>query len=237
MWVVPGQDRVALAVGEVDERPLHPQHRRVERVDRPPRPEAEIRGHLVVPGAAGVELPGQRSDPLGEGLLEVHVDVLEGRVPGQRPRLHLGAQAVEARHERLDLVGREQARPSQPPHVGDRSGQVVEGQRTVDIDRAGEVGRQRIRRAREPPAPEPHTSLRLAPPAAAAGRPGPAARRPPLPWPLLSPAPAAMVPAARSPPHARPAPRSAGRPRRPGRPRRARGAWRATKTISEPKAP
>ena len=90
----PGQDRVAVALGELDERPLEVEDGRVETVDRPAGPQSQVRGDLVVPRAAGVELAGDRADPLGQRRLEVHVDVLEGRVPVERPAATSSARPV-----------------------------------------------------------------------------------------------------------------------------------------------
>ena len=135
-----GQDGVAVALGQPDERPLEIDDRAVEPVDRPAQPEAQVGRDLVVARPAGVELAGQRADPGRQRRLEVEVDVLELGVPGERPGLDLGAQPVEPGDERRDLVVGQQPGPAEPVDVGDRAGQVVERERRVDLDRAGEVG-------------------------------------------------------------------------------------------------
>ena len=156
----PGQDRVTVALGQSNERPFEPDDRVVELVDRPPQPEAEVGRDLVVPRPAGVELAGERTDPGGERRLEVEVDVLERRVPGKRSGLDLGTEPVEPPDEGGDLVVRQQPGSSEPADVGQRTGQVVERERRIDLDRAGEVGDTRIVRLTEPPAPELHRPSR-----------------------------------------------------------------------------
>ena len=100
--------------------------RRVEPVDRPAQPEPEVRRDLVVPRAAGVELAGDRPDPLDQRRLDVHVDVLEGRVPRDLARLDVPAQALEPLDERRDLVVGQDPGPAEAADVGDRAAQVVE---------------------------------------------------------------------------------------------------------------
>src|SRR2546425_10817995 len=54
--------------GEVDEGSLHLEDRATQAVDRPAQPETEIRRDLVVPRTPGVELSGDRADPLAGKL-------------------------------------------------------------------------------------------------------------------------------------------------------------------------
>ena len=151
------QDRRPVALGEVDERPLEVEQRAVELVDRPARPEPQVRGDLVVARAAGVEAPGQRPDLLGQGRLDVHVDVLERRIPRERARRATSsASAARPVDEGLDLVRGQEPGPTEAADVGDRAGDVVGGEGGIDLDRAGEVRDARVRLAAEPPAPGPH---------------------------------------------------------------------------------
>ncbi len=152
----PRQDGVALALGQADERPLHPHDGVVEAVDRAPGPQAQVRRHLVVAGPPGVELAADGADPGREQRLEVEVDVLERRVPGDRAGLDVEPQGGEAALERGDLLVGQQPRAAQAADVGDRPRDVVEGQLGVDVDRPGEVRHPRIRLVVEPAAPQPH---------------------------------------------------------------------------------
>ena len=108
-----GQDGVALALGEADQRALEGEMRRIEAIDRPARPEPQVRGDLVVARTAGVEPAGDRPDPLGERGLEVQVDVLERRVPLEPTGRHvLGERGQPGR--RAPRPGRRSAGPARP---------------------------------------------------------------------------------------------------------------------------
>ena len=111
-----------------------------------------------------MEPAGQRPDPLGQGGLEVEVDVLEGRVPGDRARRHLGPQALQSGHDRGRLVGAQQAGPGQAVDVGDRTHEIVIGERRIELDRAGEVGQALVARLPEAAAPELHQPSRVGAP-------------------------------------------------------------------------
>ncbi len=152
----PGQDGVAVAIRQPDQRPLEPDHPVVERVDRPAQPEPQVGRDLVVSRATRMQLPGDRSDAGRECRLEVEMDVLEVGVPGERPGDDLGPYALEPRDQAGHLVIGEQARPAKPMDVGDGSVKVVERQRGVDLDRAGELGHPSVARLAEPTAPQLH---------------------------------------------------------------------------------
>ena len=151
-----GQDGHPLALGQADQRPLEIEQRDIEVVDGAPRPQAQVRGDLVVARTAGVEAPGERADPLGQRRLEVHMDVLERRVPGEPARRDVGGEGGKPVDEGRDLVSRKEPGAAESADVGDRAGDVVGGERRVDLDRAREVGDARVRLAAEPPAPGPH---------------------------------------------------------------------------------
>ena len=151
-----GQDRGPLAFGKVDQRALECEQCEIEVVDRPTRPEAQVRRDLVVARAPGVESSRQRPDLLDEGRLNVHVDVLEGGVPFERPGRRVAREGQQAVGQAADLVIGQEARPTESSDVRDRTRDVVGGEGGVDLDRAGEVRHARIRVAAEPPAPGPH---------------------------------------------------------------------------------
>ena len=72
----------------------------------------EIRRHLIVPGAGGVEGARDRTDPREERHLEVHVDVLELRVPRERVGQDLRLEAGAARPPGCPPHRRSAARPA-----------------------------------------------------------------------------------------------------------------------------
>ena len=106
-----------------------------------------------------MELSGQRADPGRKRGFQVQVDVLETRVPGERAGVHLGPERLQPIDQRRDLRVLEQPGAAEPAHMGDGTRQVVERQGLIDLDRAREVGRPRVRLAGEPSTPEPHPRL------------------------------------------------------------------------------
>jgi len=126
----------------------------------PPRPQAQVGRHLVVARSAGMQASRQRPDPLGEGGLEVEMNVLEGGIPGERAGRHLRPQRFEAGDHCVALLGGQQARGGQSVDVGDRTDEIVVGQRRVDLDRSGEVRTALVAPLVEPAAPEIQSSLR-----------------------------------------------------------------------------
>ena len=155
-----GQHGVPLALGEVHQRPLQADDPRDEPVHGPPGPQPEVGGHLVVARAAGVQLAAHAADALGEQRLEVHVDVLEGRIPGDRPRFDVLAQPDQPALEDRDLVLGQQPGSTEPADVRDRARDIVQREHRVDLDGARELRHPRVRPLAEPTAPQPHGSLR-----------------------------------------------------------------------------
>ncbi len=121
-------------------------------VDRPPRPEPQVRGDLVVPRPAGVELAGDRADPGRQRRLEVHVDVLERGIPVDRPASTVLGQGAQARDQLLDLVVAQEPGPAEPVHVGDRARDVVGGEpRSTSIERVKSATRSSFSSLKRPP--------------------------------------------------------------------------------------
>ena len=69
--------------------------------------ERQVGGHLVVAGAAGVELAAQRADELGQPALDRHVDVLVAGSERELVALELGRDQVEAAAQLGELLGGE----------------------------------------------------------------------------------------------------------------------------------
>ena len=153
-----GQDRVAVAFGQADQRALERDERGVEPVDRAAQPQAQVRGDLVVPRAAGVELAGHRPDPLGQGHLEVQVDVLELGVPLDGARRDVLGEGVQALDQRRQLVLGDEPGASEPADVRDGARQVVRRELAIHLDRSRERGDALVARLAEPSAPDPHPS-------------------------------------------------------------------------------
>jgi len=60
----------------------------VEAVDGIAHPQAEVGRDLVVARARGVQTAGRCADQFGEPRLDIHVDVLERALEGERAGLH-----------------------------------------------------------------------------------------------------------------------------------------------------
>ena len=152
-----GQHGRALALGQADERALEREECGVERVDRPARPEPQVRGDLVVPRPAGVEPPGERADPVGEGGLDVHVDVLERRVPGDLSPATISPASASRPSTSVATSAsvRMPARP-RPVDVRDRPAMSSSARAASISIELVNVGHALIGVAAEPPAPGPH---------------------------------------------------------------------------------
>ena len=131
--------------------------RRVEPIDRAPRPQAQVRRDLVVARAAGVELAGQRPDPVGERRLEVEVDVLERRVPVEPARRRRRRRGRPGRRRARRPRRRSAARPGRGRGRGRSSprGRRRRARASTSIERVKSATRASSRFA-EPTAPDPH---------------------------------------------------------------------------------
>ena len=73
---VAGQDHVAVPLGGRHQGPLQGQQPRVDPVDGVAHPELRVGRHLVVAAPRRVQLPADVPDPVDQGRLDVHVNVL-----------------------------------------------------------------------------------------------------------------------------------------------------------------
>ena len=58
---------------------------RRQSVDRVPHPQPDIRRHLIVAAARGVQTLASLTDPIGQPRLDIHVNVFQRHVEGERP--------------------------------------------------------------------------------------------------------------------------------------------------------
>ena len=146
----------ALEVGVAGHRPVlvrlgqrqQALHRRPAELDRLQRVDLDhhrhVGGDLVVAGAAGVELAGQRPDLLAEQALDRHVDVLVGVLEGEAMLGHAGAHPLQAGVDLGQLLRVENADPEQAAGVGPRLVDVVGRQLPVEWQRAVERPEARV---------------------------------------------------------------------------------------------
>ena len=147
------EDGVDVALGEVDEDAAHLAQQGDQALGPGAHGEPEVGGHLVVATASGVELAADRTDPLRQPLLEVHVDVLERDGPLDAAPLDVGDQVPQPLDERDRLVGSDDALLPQHGGVGDRALEVLERHRAVDVDRGVERLHELVGRLGEAAAP------------------------------------------------------------------------------------
>ena len=124
-----------------------------EPVDRVADPELDVGRHLVVAAAAGVQLAADVAELLGQGRLDVHVDVFPLQHEREPPLLDLGLDLRQPPDDPLALVGRQQPDVRKHPRVRLRAQDVVTEQPLVEGDRLGELLHPTIRPGVEPPTP------------------------------------------------------------------------------------
>ena len=139
---VAGEERVAMAAGERGERALHSGQGGVDGVALGAQPEAQVERHLIVPAPAGVELPADGADELGEPPLDRHVDVLVGGQEAEAAGVELAAHAREPALEARALAPGEEPRAHQRAHVRHAAGDVVRVEAAVE----GQGGREGLGR-------------------------------------------------------------------------------------------
>ena len=134
---VAGHDRRLVAAGEPDERPLELDDRRIQISGPALHPEAQVGRDLVVARAAGVELARGGADARRQRHLDVEVDVLEGRVPGERAGPDVALDRAQAVGEGLGLGRGQEAGAPQPADMRERACDVVDAasSRSTSIER------------------------------------------------------------------------------------------------------
>ena len=72
------------------------------------KPKTHVGGHLVVAAAGRMQL-GRGRNGLGQRLLDVHVHIFERGIPVECARLDLGTYDIQARLDRVALLGSKDA--------------------------------------------------------------------------------------------------------------------------------
>ena len=136
---VAGDHRLGMPSPQLDQGTLEVAHLAFEQDDLVPEPQPDVEGDLVVARAGGVELRGGRH-AAGQLRLDVHVDVLQLRLPLEGSRLDFGAQGVQTGDDLLPFLAGEHPDRLQHRGVGGRAEEVVAPEPPVEGDRFGKGG-------------------------------------------------------------------------------------------------
>ena len=156
---VAGHDGGLVLLGLAAEHRLQLQELLHDDGDLLPDVHPEVQGHLVVPGAAGVEALSRVPDPLREEGLHIHVDILVVGGEFHLSCLDISQDGLESRHDGLCVGGGDDARGPQHLGVGHGAGDILLVEPLVKLDGGVEVVDKGVGILAEPPGPEFHSSV------------------------------------------------------------------------------
>ena len=141
---VAGHPPVAVGLGQRQQA----RHQRRDQLRRPdrmrPHVERQVRGHLVVARAPGVELAPHRAGDLGEAPLDRHVDVLVVVADLELASRELAGDRVEPGEQRVALAVVDDPGAVERAHVRARALDVLRPQPQVEADRGVDAGEERV---------------------------------------------------------------------------------------------
>ncbi len=123
-----------LALREVEERRAECAQGLDDRVARGSCMQSRVRRDLVVPRSGGVQAPAGVAHPLGEGGLDVEVDVLAVEPEREGAGIDLGPDRLEASDHHIAVVGGDDALRCQHPGMRDRALDVLAVEAAVEVD-------------------------------------------------------------------------------------------------------
>jgi hypothetical protein len=132
-----------MAFGLAHQRGLQRSEQREQLVDLGAQPQSHIGGDLVVARAAGVQPLAGIARELGQAPFDVQVHVLERQLPGELAALDLAADLRQPALDRRQVVGAEHAHLRQHRRMGERAGNVRQGQALVEVH-AGRVAQHEL---------------------------------------------------------------------------------------------
>jgi integrase len=103
------------------------------------QPQADIRGHLVVARAAGVQFFAGRADACCQGGLDVHMHIFEANGPGKVAGLNVCLNAVQAGEDTVPLTVAQHTLTAQHAGMGPGAADILGIHALVEIDRTGEA--------------------------------------------------------------------------------------------------
>jgi len=148
---VAGDEHVGVLPAHLHERRLQTADGKAQFHDFLAQPQPHVQRDLIVARAAGVELgPGRLA--AGQGVLNVHVDILQILAPDEFAGDDFPGDGGEALFDGARLAGVEHADFFQHGGMGQRAEDVVFPEPPVKGDGLGELGRGGIKLAGEPAA-------------------------------------------------------------------------------------
>ena len=142
---VAGHDHVQVSLGLLDDGLLQFDQRIAQGGHLVQQVEAQVGGHLVVTGAAGVQFPCHRAHQLGQPPLNRGVDVLVAGLDLKVASVELSAHLLQAGDELVALLVCDQPCPRQRAGVGDAPPDVGLVHPPVEANRLAEAPHQSIR--------------------------------------------------------------------------------------------
>ena len=113
----------------------------------------QIQGHLVVPGAGGVELLAHISQALGQHLLHKHMDILAGKVKFQRAGIQVVQNSLQAVDEGIGFLLGDNLFRTQHCSMGHRAGDILLIHLAVKANGGIEIIRNAVYNAGSPSGP------------------------------------------------------------------------------------
>jgi len=115
--------------------------------------QADVRGDLIVAGAAGVQLFTHGTDTIGEAGLDVHVDIFQFYRPVKLIVFYVGLDGLQALDDDLALRRGQHPNLGQHRGVGNGAGDVLSVHAAVKANRSGEGFDKGVRRFVKTPGP------------------------------------------------------------------------------------
>ena len=142
-----------MPLGQIKQRRDQPQQQPAVGRQLAAQPQPQIKGHLIVTTAGGMQLFAGRADFGGQQSFDIHMDILGRGIEGDLTGLDLGQQLLQAVLNQPRLLCIEDAAGFQHAGMGQRTDDILTVQALIETDRRMKAFRRRIRFAAETAAP------------------------------------------------------------------------------------
>ncbi len=148
-----GHDGIGLTLRQVQQAALKPGKFGGDMVDFVTQPEADVGGHLVVAGAAGVKFFPGGAYVAGKGGLDIHMHVFEVRGPVEVTGVDGGQDFFQADGNLPGLFGAQHAHFGKHGGMGEGAANILAVEPAVEVHGGGKAGHEGIRGLGETPSP------------------------------------------------------------------------------------